>query len=87
MSAADQLRGEIDTALYDLAEAVNAMAKATQKVDDVNGTVMLIGLYDNQNASIAGLTNLGQVAKSSINSTLDQLFEMRQRLTVYRDKP
>lgn len=86
MNESAQVRAEIEGALDQLAQSVLLVKELEERIEGVTGTVLLIGLSENADSSIAGSLHLGQMAKQEADSVLNYLFELRQRLTLYRDK-
>lgn len=83
MTEADQVRSEIESALDGLAESVLLVQRLEEQIDGVTGTVLLVGFT---NSNIARSVGLSQLAKQEAEQILTHLFELRQRLTLFRDK-
>jgi CHASE2 domain-containing sensor protein len=84
MSAAE-LKIQIDSILDDIADTVNMANNVEGKLNDVQGGIILIGLTNSNNDNVSGSLALAQGIKAINDGLLTALFNLRQRLTIYRD--
>lgn len=79
------VKRQIDSVLSDLADYVNLMAKAEEKLSAVSGGILLLGLTASNNVTARAATSISEMAKYSDNEALNHAFNLRQLLTVYRE--
>lgn len=85
MSAADEVKTEIDLVLYDLSQAVLAAKKVEESLEKVAGSLLMLGLKD-QRVSTPSVIAAQYQAHEQARSIMHSLFNMRQNLTLQRDK-
>lgn len=84
MSMGDDLRAQVEIVLDEIAAAVNHYAEADRHLDRANEEILLMGITGS-NHSIAGSVGIGQVAKNMGEIYINNLFILRERVTIYRD--
>jgi len=83
MSAAE-LRAQVVAVLDDLALIVNQLENIDKGFQNIQGDLLVMGISDS-NHSIAGAVGMTEAAQQSLDATINHSFNLRQRLTAYRD--
>lgn len=78
-------KAQVNELLYQLSTAVNQLAQVKETLETVQGGIILLGLTTSSNHSVAGAATLAQVAKETHEALLQNAFDLRQRLTLFRD--
>ena len=81
----EEIKGEIDRVLYEIADTVNALEATKVQFDQAKGSVLLLGLSSSANIPVRSVMQMGEVATSDMEHAMTLLFDMRQRLTIYRN--
>ena len=82
---ADGLKSEIDEVLYELSKAVLAQKQVEDILDRVSGSLLMMGLRDPR-VNTPGVIAAKYAASEQTRSIMQSLFNMRQDLTLQRDK-
>ncbi len=84
MSLGDEYRGQLDRILYSLSLSVNAMAESEKQMEEVRQEVLILGLQDSS-WIVSGTVAVAERQRQQANESLMSMFEIRQRLTDYRN--
>jgi hypothetical protein len=84
MSAHDA-KMQIDAMMNEIEDAVCALEKVQEKLESVQGGAILLGLTESQNMMISGLIEVTQSAQHNRETLWRFMFNIRERLRIYRE--